>query len=154
MEIKELKKKANIEQDKKLNKRYTYFEKLIIELEKKEIPSEIIDTINQDIYAVNSFSGSDKDLRKLIRKSQANIFKLIEKELKLVPKSHYMTRWMAIGMTVFGIPLGTAFGASLDNMGLLGIGLPIGLAIGLAIGAGMDEKAAKEGKQLDLDAQF
>lgn len=149
--IKELDKRPNIEQDKKLKNKYVYFEKLIDELNKKEIPSEIATTVNQNIEAINSFSGSNKNLKKQIRKSQSNIFKLIEKELKLVPKNLYRTRWMAIGMSAFGIPLGVAFGASLGNMGLLGIGIPIGMVFGMAIGSGMDKKAIQEGRQLDLE---
>ncbi len=116
MDIKELNIRSNIEQDKKLTNKYVYFEKLLDELKKREMPSEIVNLINQNIDEINSFSGSNKDLQKQIRKSQSNILKLIEKELKLVPKNLYRTRWMVIRMTVFGVPLGMAFGASLDNM--------------------------------------
>ncbi len=154
MDIKELDIKLNIEQDKKLTNKYVYFEKLIDELKKREMPSKIVNSINQNIEGINSFSGSNKDLRKQIRKSQSNILKLIEKELKLVPKNLYRTRWMAIGMSVFGIPLGMAFGASLDNMAFLGIGIPIGMVIGMAIGAGMDKKAFEEGRQIDLEIKY
>ncbi len=118
------------------------------------MPSEIVNLINQNIDEINSFSGSNKDLQKQIRKSQSNILKLIEKELKLVPKNLYRTRWMVIGMTVFGVPLGMAFGASLDNMAFLGIGIPIGMVIGMAIGAGMDKKAFEEGRQIDLEIKY
>ncbi len=151
MDIKELNIRSNIEQDKKLTNKYVYFEKLLDELKKREMPSEIVNLINQNIDEINSFSGSNKDLQKQIRKSQSNILKLIEKELKLVPKNLYRTRWMVIGMTVFGVPLGMAFGASLDNMAFLGIGIPIGMVIGMAIGAGMDKKAFEEGRQIDLE---
>ncbi|MBK8045016.1 MAG: hypothetical protein IPK21_21620 [Haliscomenobacter sp.] len=58
---------------------------------------------------------------------------------------------MSLGMAAFGLPIGVAFGMSLGNIGLLGSGLPIGLAIGVALGSGLDKKAFKEGKQLDLD---
>ena len=151
MEIKELDKRTSIEQDKKLTKRSACFEKLITELKKKEIPPEIVNTINQDIEEINSFSGSNKDLLKQLRKAQVRILKLIEKELKLVPKNLYRNRWMAIGMSVFGISFGVAFGVSLGNMAFLGIGIPIGIGVGIAIGAGMDKKAFEDGKQLDLE---
>lgn len=154
MDIKELFINPNIGQDKKLKNKYVYFEKLIDELKKREMPSEIVNSINQNIEDINSFSGSNKDLRKQICKSQSNILKLLEKELKLVPKNLYRTRWMAIGMSVFGVPLGMAFGASLDNMAFLGIGIPIGMVIGMAIGAGMDKKAFEEGRQIDLDIKY
>ena len=154
MEITALNKRADNEQDKKLKKGYAVFENLIDELKKKKLPPEILNSINQNIEELNSFSGSNKDLRKRILKSQSNILKLIEKELKLVPKNYYRNRWLAIGMSAFGIPFGVAFGASLDNMAFLGIGIPIGMAIGMAIGAGMDKKAFEEGRQLNLEIQY
>lgn len=80
----------------------------------------------------------------------SSLLKLLEKELKLVPKDHYRTRWMVVGMSAFGLPFGVVFGTSLGNMAYLGLGLPIGMGIGIAIGASMDEKAKKEGRQLTL----
>lgn len=63
MKITQLKKRPNIGQDKKLNDKFTHFEKLINELKKKEIPSDIVSSINQYIEEVNSFLGSNKDFR-------------------------------------------------------------------------------------------
>jgi len=143
MEIKELIRRPVVEQDKKLKKSYAIFKNLVDELKKKKIPEDILNSINQAIADINSFSGSPKDLRKLISKSQSNILKLIEKELELVPKNFYRNRWLAIGISVFGIPLGVVFGFSLGNMAFLGMGIPIGMAIGMAVGAGMDQKAFK-----------
>ena len=143
-----------MDQDKKLKKSYAIFENLVDELKQKKISEEILNPINQDIEEINSFSGSPKELRKRIIKSQSNILKLIEKELKLVPKNFYRNRWLAIGMSAFGIPLGVAFGATLDNMAFLGIGIPIGMAIGMAVGAGMDKKAFEEGRQLNLEIEY
>ena len=154
MELKELNKRPNIEQDTKLMDKYVNLEKLINELGKKEIPSEIANSVNQDIEEINSFSGSNKDLIKQFRRSQSNILKLIEKELKLIPKNFYRNRWMAIGLAVFGIPFGAAFGASLGNMAFLGIGIPIGMVVGMAIGAGMDKKAFEEGRHLDIEINY
>ena len=57
---------------------------------------------------------------------------------KLVHKGYYVSYWMPLGMA-FGLPWGV-------TMGNIALGLPIGLAIGLAIGAGLDQKAAKEGR--------
>ncbi len=154
MHIKELDKRPNIEQDKKLTKKYVYFKKLVDELKKRDIPTEIVNSVNQNIEEINSFSGSNKGLRKQIFKSQSKIIKLIEKELKLVPKNLYRTRWMAIGMSAFGIPMGAAFGASFNDMSFLAIGIPIGMVIGIAIGTGMDKKAFEEGRQLDLKSRY
>ncbi len=152
MEIKELNKKPGIEQNKELIRAYTQFDKLLTELKKKEIPIEIVNSINNGIEQINSVSESEKELRKKIRKTQSGIIKLIEKEHKLVTKNHYKNTWLTVGMAAFGIPLGIAFGTSLGNMGLLGIGLPIGMIIG--IGTTMDKKAFEEGRQLDLEIKY
>jgi hypothetical protein len=61
MKIKGLVNSPAIKKDNKLKKKYENFDKLISELNKKEIPSEIVNLINQDIDEVNSFSGSDID---------------------------------------------------------------------------------------------
>jgi len=150
-EVFELHKRPSIEQSKKLTNMYIDFERLIAELKKRDLPSEIAHAINQQLDEINSFSGSNKDLIKFLRKAQLNILKLIEKELKLLPKNHYRNMWMAIGMAAFGIPFGVAFGASLGNMAFIAIGIPIGMAIGIGIGTGLDKKAFNRGNQLDLE---
>lgn len=151
MDIKELKNRPDIDQHKKLYASYIQFDKLLMELRKKELPNETVNSINDGIDQINSVSESEKVLRRLINKTQSRIIKLIEKEHKLVTKNHYRNTWLAVGMAAFGIPLGVAFGASLGNMAFLGIGLPIGMAIGIAVGTGMDKKAFEEGRQIDLE---
>jgi hypothetical protein len=154
MEIKELKKRPSIDQNTKLISAYAQFDKLLTELKKKKLPEEIVNSINNGIDQINSVSESEKELRKQIRESQSSILKLIEKDLKIVTKNHYRNTWLAVGMAVFGIPLGVAFGASLGNMAFLGIGLPLGMAIGIAVGSGMDKKAFEEGRQIDLEIKY
>jgi len=151
MEIKELKQRPEILEDAKSNETFFQFEKLLNELRKKELPDEIVVAINKDVHEINSIVDSGKAFRKKVRQKQAEIIKQLEKEQKIVPKNHYRNIWMALGMAVFGIPLGVVFGMSLDNMAFLGIGLPIGLTIGLGVGAEMDKKAFKEGRQLDIE---
>ena len=151
MEIKELKKRPSMDQNKKLISAYAQFDQLLTELKKKELPEEIVKSINNGIDQINSVSESENELRKQIRKTQSGILKLIEKELKLVTKNHYRNTWLALGMAAFGIPLGVAFGTSSGNMGLIGIGLPIGMVIGMAVGSDLDKKAVKSGRQLDVE---
>ena len=151
MKIQDLISRPEINKDVKLNKAYVQLEKLINELRNKELSDEVVDSINVTIEELNSISG--KGLRNQIKKRQSKIISLIEKEHKIVPKNHYRNTWLAIGMVAFGMPLGIAFGASLGNMGYLGIGLPIGLAIGIAIGTKMDKKAFEEGRQLSLELE-
>lgn len=151
MDIKELKNRPDIDQHKKLYTSYTQFDKLLMELRTKELPLETVNSINDGIEQINSVLESEKVLRRQINKTQSRIIKLIEKEHKLVIKNYYRNTWLAVGMAAFGIPLGVAFGISLGNMALLGIGLPIGMAIGIAVGTGMDKKAFEEGRQIDLE---
>lgn len=133
---------------------YDQFEQLTIEIKKKRLPEEVVFDINKHINELNAETDSDKLLRKLIRKKQSCILELLEKKLKIVAKNHFRNKWMALGMLMFGIPIGTALGSSLGNMAFLGIGIPIGLSVGLAVGTGMDKKAFEEGRQLDIELKM
>jgi len=151
MIIKDLNIQFENHNDQKLSNAVNLFNQLLEELRKKELPDELISSLNQGIDELNTFSDRGKALRKEIHRQQSVILARLEKELKIVPKKHYQNTWMALGISTFGIPLGVALGISLDNMAFIGIGLPIGLTIGLAIGAGMDKKALEEGRQLDIE---
>ena len=151
MELLKLNKRTEFDLNKKLNREYAQFSEFINHLKKKELPNKIISSINRDIEAINTFTDSEKELRKLISKTQSQIINLLEKELKLVTKNHYRNTWLAIGMAAFGVPMGVAFGTSLGNMGLMSIGLPLGMLIGMALGSQMDKKAFDEGRQLDIE---
>lgn len=151
MKIIELKERQDISDNIKLNISYIQLSEFLRELKEKDIPSKIVESINLDIGELNATSISGNELSKLIRQKQTRIIKLVEKELKIVPKNYYRNLWLAIGMSAFGLPLGVAFGLSMGNIGLLAIGLPIGMAIGTAVGSGMDKKAVEEGRQLDIE---
>jgi len=148
MKIIELKQRTGISENSKAYRPYVQFGKLIDELRKKELSEEITAFVNLNINELNLITV--ENLKNQVKKKQAKIITQLEKKLKIVPKNHYKNTWLAIGMSIFGIPLGVAFGVSLGNLALLGIGLPIGMVIGLAIGTGMDQKAFKEGRQLDI----
>lgn len=148
MKLQELNERPVIEVIPKLNQKYIQFSSLLQELNEKEISVEIIDAINIHIERVNEVP--DNELKKQLRKSQWAILKLIEKELKLVAVHHYRNMWMALGMSMFGVPFGVVIGLSLGSMAFLGIGIPIGMVIGMAMGSQMDAKAKKEGRQLNI----
>ena len=154
MKINELNQKPDIEKNVKLKETYVQFEILLIELRKRDLPQGLVMSINKDIDEINSTSISGDNISKRVKKKQTRIIKLLEKEVKLVPKNYYRNLWLGIGMAAFGIPIGVAFGASLGNMAFLGIGLPLGLAIGIAVGSGMDKKAFEEGRQLDVIIKY
>lgn len=153
MKIKELNQKPAIDVSAKLQDAYMQFESLLVELRTKELPEWLVISINKDIEELNANAGSEKELRKIVKRKQKRMIESLERDLKLVPKNYYRNLWVAVGMAAFGLPIGVAFGAAFGNMAFLGIGLPIGLAIGAAVGARMDKKAFEEGRQLDLEVK-
>ncbi len=102
---------------------------------------------------MNAVSDSAQAWQKARKKVQFHIIQRMEQKHRLVTKNHYRNKWLALGMAIFGLPLGVALGSSLGNMAFLAIGLPIGMVIGMAIGAGMDKKAGEEGRQLDFQIE-
>lgn len=154
MNIIELKERQNISDNIKLNRIYVQFGELLKELSKKDLPQKIIESINLDIEELNSTSLTSNDFIKLTKQKQTKIIKVIEKELKIVPKNYYRNIWLALGMSAFGLPIGVAFGLSVGNIGLLAIGLPIGMAIGMAVGSRMDKKAFEESRQLNIEIKY
>jgi len=134
----------NLESDIRLSQLYSQFDILLSELRKKELPDSIIQTINNEVEEINTSDSLTTNA----------ILRLIEKDLKLVPKNYYRTLWLALGMTVFGMPLGVLAGVLLGQPGLFAIGLPIGVAIGVTVGTAMDKTAAKENRQLNLEIKY
>ncbi|WP_461629190.1 hypothetical protein [Labilibaculum euxinus] len=144
MTIHKIEERTNTEQNAKLTKAYHKLQVLIDELNKREIPENIQNTINTDIARINSFLETDKKLVRLLRKVYYKTLRLIEKELNLVTKNHYKNLYMAIG-----VALGVAFSASFDNNGM---GLILGLAIGISVGIHFDKKAEQNGNQLNSES--
>lgn len=151
MEIIELKQREDIANHKTLKYVYPQFGKLLKELRKKDIPTKIIEPINEAVTEINTTGETGKNLQKLVSQKHSEILELVKKELKLIPKNNYTYLWMVIGMAAFGLPVGVVFGLSMDNMGLMATGLPVGMGIGILLGLSMDIKVKNEGRQLDLD---
>ena len=154
MNIIELKQRETILENSKLNNAYVQLDELIKELTKKDLSQTMVEGINARIVALNSVSDSEKELKKATKDTQSEILKILEKQLKVVPKNYYRNIWMALGMGAFGVPLGVAFGMSIGNMGMMAIGIPIGMAVGLGVGMSMDKKAFEEGRQLDIEIKY
>lgn len=136
---------------KKLKAYYAYYEDLLTDLETRDLPVETVQWINEKINLINSFDGSVRGYIKVASKAKMAIVDKLKKEHNLVPRNYFRAVWTAIGMAIYGVPLGLLYSQAIGNPGMLGIGLPIGMVIGMAIGSGMDKKAAKEGRQLDVD---
>lgn len=151
MKIIELKVRNEPGDETKLAVVYAQLRDILIELNKKEMPAHVINSLNSDIEELNTAALSEKEMMKLAKDKQAKILKLVEQEMKYVPKNHFRNIWLALGIAAFGLPLGLAFGLSIGNMAMLGVGLPIGLVMGLVVGTKLDKKAEEEGRQLDVE---
>lgn len=98
MEIKSLAKRTVIEKDEKLNLTFAQFQKLLSELRKQKLTNEIIEKLNVFIEELNS--THETEFKKQLKLKQTKIVKLLEKELKIVPKNYYRNIWLAVGMVV------------------------------------------------------
>lgn len=152
MNIKKLEDRVNSEQNnKKLLGAYQKMQRLIQALEKKEIPTENLIVINADIELINSFSGTEKKLIQILKKTNSKIITFVEKELQFVIKQHYRS----LGI-VFGMFAGTMFSSISGSIGIMdigtstGMGILVGMVIGIIVGSYLDVKAEKNGLQLDL----
>ena len=151
--MKKLIERPNISENLKASNAYQQLGKLLNTLEVKELPAETVDLINQEIEQLNSIAGIDIYFLKATKEKENIVIKLVEKKHKIVPKNYYKKLWMILGMSVFGVPMGVAFGLSIGNLGMLGISLPIGMAIGVGVGSNMDKNAFNEGRQLDFEVK-
>ena len=154
MEILELIERSDVKRNVRLRKRFIFLRRLLNEVQKKEIPADISTRINERIEEINLFAGSNKELLRTVNKSLYFIVKLLERKLKIVPRSFYRTRWLIMGMFLIGIPLGAIIGYVMGKMVYLGLGIPTGLLIGLIIGTQLDKKTLDENRQLDIDVEF
>lgn len=150
MEILKLDKRSELDLNEKLKRKFLLFEKLINELAKKQLPDALLIFLNEHIKKVNETKITGGALKIQLKRSQYQILKKVERELKLVVKNHYRNMWLGVGMAL-GVAFGSVLGTGSGNMSLLAIGLPIGMAVGIAYGTNLDKKAKKEGKQLDLE---
>lgn len=133
----------------RLVKAHQQMEKLIAALEKKQPPQEIVDEVDAKIAHLNAYNGDDKGFKRELKRANQAILKMVLEKLNWVPKDYYRTQWMALGMSIFGLPFGVTMGLALDNMAFMAAFLPFGMVIGMSIGAGLDKKAAEEGRVLD-----
>lgn len=134
----------------KLHAAFAQLQELITLLNNKTLTDPIIQKINTEVAEINATSLAGNSLHKLIKHKQTKIVKLVEKELKIVPKDYYKNMWSVIGMSSVGLPLGAAIGIGTGNIGLLAVGLPIGLGLGYVVGMSRDKKAAADGRQLAI----
>lgn len=90
---------------------------------------------------VNSFPATKEEKR--VYAGHINRYDAyVRKKYNLVAAGFYRAVWLSLG-----IAIGMPFGLTLKN---IAAGIPIGLGIGLAIGTGLESKARKEGRLIEL----
>ncbi|GAB3499828.1 hypothetical protein GCM10027341_23940 [Spirosoma knui] len=151
--MKTLIERPEISTDQKTASAYKQLGDLLNELGKRTLAPKVVALIDEVIDHVNYATDTGKGFAKTVKTAESKIVKVVEKELKIVPKNYYKKFWAIFGFTSFGVPIGVAIGLSAGNIGLLGVGLPIGMAIGLLVGTILDKKAMEEGRQLDFEAK-
>src|SRR5689334_21669282 len=105
MKLSRVMKSPGYDYDEELEIEYRQLTKIVNELAAKKLPVHITLQINDELARINYFTGSKKDLLKVMRRSQLKILRLLERKLRLVPKNHYRNTWSFIGISFFGIPL-------------------------------------------------
>ncbi len=151
MIIKELKHIENLQPSNRLTFTYHQFQQLLSELRRREVNSEVVAFINDEIDKINAVTKSDKAIRKQMMKSQVRVLRFMEQKQKLVVRKYYIKQWIALGFGVFGFPLGIA---ALYLFGNLVIGMFLGVTIGMLVGYGLDRKAKKEGRQINMIVEY
>ena len=154
MTLKPLRERGDLNTGTRTMGKIQNFRELLAALGERELPESVVEALNLKIQALNEMKGTEKEYRKALVNTEYEILKFLEKEHKIVPRNHYQKTWLAIGMAVFGTPIGVALGTALGNMGFIGVGIGMGLAIGIAIGTDMDKKARKEGRQLKFEVRI
>lgn len=132
-------------------KTWKKLEDLLDDLEGRDLDPAVQKLLEERISSLNESNESEAILIKDARSAYHAILKCLEKEMNLVAKNHHRMQWLALGMTVFGIPIGLALSTSIQNLSFIGVGLPIGLAVGIGIGNSLDVKAKNENRQLNIE---
>lgn len=118
----------------------------------RQLDERKIDITDLEIHTTdisNTIQSGEYSVGK-ITKLKNSLSQTLNKKYGLTIKGYYQSLWMVLGMSAFGIPLGTILGLSLDNFGLFGIGLPLGMVVGIAVGAQKEKKAEAAGTVLEV----
>tara|TARA_R100000935_G_C2831853_1_gene165545 strand:+ start:64 stop:525 length:462 start_codon:yes stop_codon:yes gene_type:complete len=151
MELEGLKKRDFSKNSKGIYNEYSLLEQLVQELQNRELPPEVVVELNDEIVRLNEVLDQHLKLHFYTRLVKNKVLKTLINDLEIVPKNYYRNLWLAIGMSVIGLPLGIILSTILGSISFVALGLPIGLTIGVFIGTEMDKKALENNKQLEIE---
>lgn len=151
MKLQELQLRNFSPQRKGLVKEYSLLEELIIELQDRELPPEVVVELNMEIAHLNAIVEDHKKLFKALKRVKKNVLKILHDDLGLVPKNYYRNFGLAIGMSVIGVPIGVLLSELLNDYSYVAFGFLLGMIAGLAIGNLFDKNALENNQQLQLE---
>lgn len=138
--------RTDLESFPKVQKSIDHLESLLAEIRNLSLSEDLTEKINTEIDLLNNTPSNE--LKNAIAKRQQKIVNLLVKEGEIIPKHYFRDLWKGSGVSL-GLVIGVAIGGILDKMGMMALGLPIGIALGSVYGNTLDQKAEKEGRQLN-----
>ena len=142
---------VGMENSPKISKAHNKVQILITALNQKELSAEVLTFVDEQIGAMNAYSGSDIDLIKMLKKTYSQIMKFVKMKLKFVPRHYYLSTSFIFGMLAL-LSVSSLMGQF--NILYVGstqvMGVAMGMLIGILVGNKLDKHAEKTGKQLDL----
>ena len=154
MEINQLNLKFDQVNNPKLSDLYFQMQDILKRTNNKKLPTEAIQYINHIVKQVNSSNLKDKILLELLKEKQNYIVKFLEKKHNIVTKNNYRNMWIGLGALVFGLPVGLLLAFIFNNAKVFALGLIAGAGIGTFVGISMDNKAVREGRQLNIELKY
>lgn len=125
------------------------YNKLLKQLQDKTLKPQTTQFITHQITTIESLNLQQKASSRKINQSKRQLLSYLQKNEGIYAKNHFMTLYMAVGMTAMGLPAGIIFSFLIDNFAFIGLGLPIGLSLGLALGQKKDLQIKAKGKQIN-----
>lgn len=92
--------------------------------------------------------NTPKKMSNAIYKCYSELIKICYSDYTLVTKGYYRSLWLALGMSVIGVPLGALVYMLSKEIIYLSVFIPMGMLFGMAIGSSLDKKAEKEERVL------
>ncbi len=108
---------------------------------------------NQKIVALfnklqTELESNPKRLGRVLQRCYSELIKICYADYKLVTKGYYRSLWLALGMSVIGVPLGAVMYLLSNEIIYISIFIPMGMVVGMGIGSSLDKKAEREERLL------
>ena len=101
---------------------------------------------------MNSFAHrKEGKLKRQLEITHHRILYILRRDVGIIPENYYRNLYLALGMSVFGLPLGALLASLLGNSSYLIFGMLFSLAAGIAFGSRKDQIADKENKVIRLE---